>query len=87
MFVLVFAVPALLVVVLGYVVGHALWAWIGGGFDAAFGTSLASAAEAAGWVTGLLALAGIVRLAVVVRRRRASDGGARRRPPWDDGPA
>jgi hypothetical protein len=86
-FVLLFAVPALLVVVVGYVVGHALWAWIGGMVDAGLGTSVASAAEAAGWGTGLLALAGTVRLAVVLRRRRASDGGARRRPPWDDGPA
>ena len=75
MFVLVLAVPALLVVVLGYVVGHGLWAWIGGAVDAAAGTSLASGAEAAGWGTGLLTLALTVRVAVVsVRRRRASDG-------------
>ena len=87
MFVLLFAVPALLVVVVGYVVGHALWAWLGGMVDAGLGSSVASAAEAAGWVTGLLALAGTVRLAVVLRRRRSSGGGARRRPPWDDGPA
>ena len=87
MFVLLFAAPALLVVVVGYVVGHALWAWIGGMVDAGLGTSVASAAEAAGWVTGLLALVGAVRLAVVVRRRRASGGGARRRPPRDGGPA
>ena len=66
MFVLLFAVPAMLVVVVGYVVGHALWAWIGGTVDAGLGTSVASAAEAAGWVTGLLALAGTVRLAVVL---------------------
>jgi hypothetical protein len=75
-FVLLLAVPALLVVVVGYVIGHGLWAWIGGMVDAGLGTSVASAAEAAGWTTGLLALAGTVRLAVVVRRRRASDGGA-----------
>jgi hypothetical protein len=85
-FVLLFAVPALLVVVVGYVVGHGLWAWIGGMVDAGFGTSVASAAEAAGWGTGLLTLAATVRLAVLVRRRRASGGGGRRRPPWAGGP-
>ena len=87
MFVLVLAVPALLVVVLGYVIGHGLWSWIGGIIDAGLGTSLVSAAEAAGWVTGLLTLVGAVRLAVVLRRRRASDGGGRRRRPSDGGPA
>ncbi|MGK5173615.1 hypothetical protein [Geodermatophilus sp. CPCC 205761] len=45
MFVLVVAVPALLVVVLGYTVGHALWSAVGG-----------PAPELAGWVTGLLLL-------------------------------
>ena len=86
MFVLVLAVPALLVVLLGYVVGHGLWAWFAGSADSALGTSLAPWAEAAGWVTGLLALAAAVRLAVrSVRRRRASGGGGRTRPPWDAG--
>ena len=76
MFVLLLAVPALLVVVLGYVVGHALWAWIGGAVDGAAGTSLASWAEAAGWGTGLLTLALAVRVAVgILRRRRAPGGG------------
>jgi len=84
-FVLVFAVPALLVVVLGYVVGYGLWSWIGGLVDAGAGTSIASAAEAAGWVTGLLALAGTVWLAVVLSRRRASGDGGRRLPPWGGG--
>jgi hypothetical protein len=51
-FLLVFAVPALLVVVAGYAVGHAL-----------------TGAEWAGWVTGALALAVAVRVAVVARRR------------------
>jgi hypothetical protein len=46
MFVLVLAVPALLVVVLGYVVGHGLW-------SAAVG---AAGAEPAGWLTGLAML-------------------------------
>jgi hypothetical protein len=86
-FVLVLAVPALLVVLLGYVVGYGLWAWIWGSIDAAAGTSLASWAEAAGWGTGLLTLAVSVRLAVgLLRRRRASGGGGRRPPPWDAGP-
>ena len=57
---LVLAVPALLVVVLGYVVGHALWSGIVG--DAG--------AEPAGWITGLVLLAVVVRLAVVAWRRR-----------------
>ena len=45
MFVLVVAVPALLVVVLGYAVGHALWTAAGG-----------PGPELVGWVTGLLLL-------------------------------
>jgi MYXO-CTERM domain-containing protein len=69
-FVLVLAVPALLVVVLGYVVGHAVWAWLTGLMDPALGTSLASAAEPAGWITGVLLLALVVRVLVVRRRRR-----------------
>jgi hypothetical protein len=58
-FVLVLAVPALLVVVLGYVIGHGLWSWIGG----------PSGAEPAGWVTGLVLLAVVVRLAWRLRAR------------------
>jgi hypothetical protein len=71
MFVLVFAVPALLVVVLGYVIGHGLWAWIGGMIDAGFGTSIAGGAEVAGWTTGALLLTGVVWCLLVIRRRRA----------------
>jgi hypothetical protein len=85
-FVLLIAVPALLVVV-GYVLGHGLWTWLGGLADDAFGTSVEGGAEAVGWVTGLLALAGAVRLGVGLRRRRANGGGARRPRPWDGGPA
>ena len=70
MFVLVLAVPALLVVVVGYVVGHGLWRWIGGAVDAALGTSTAAGAEPAGWLTGALLLAGTVRCLLVARRRR-----------------
>jgi hypothetical protein len=68
-FVLVVAVPALLVVVLGYVVGHGLWTWIAGAVDAVAGTSLVSGAEAAGWITGLLGLALAVRWALAWRRQ------------------
>jgi hypothetical protein len=68
-FVLVVAVPALLVVVLGYVLGYGLWAWIAGMVDTAFGTSLVAGAEAAGWITGVLGLAGAVRCALLRRRR------------------
>jgi membrane associated rhomboid family serine protease len=76
-FVLVLAVPALLVVILGYVVGFRLWSWIGGLVDSATGTSLAPRAEVAGWVTGLLLLLGLTCTAVVRRRRRpAPDGRA-----------
>lgn len=66
-----FAVPALLVVVLGYVVGHGLWSWLGGMMDAGFGTSIAGHAEIAGWTTGALLLASTVWVLLVVRRRRA----------------
>jgi membrane associated rhomboid family serine protease len=69
-FVLVLAVPALLVVVLGYVVGYGLWSWLGGLVDSAAGTSLAPHAEVAGWVAGLLLLVVLVRVALVRWRRR-----------------
>ena len=76
MFLTVLAVPAFLLVVGGYVVGHALWSWFGGLVDAAAGTSLASGAEAAGWVTGVLWLAvalGVGRWRWRRRARRAAD--------------
>jgi hypothetical protein len=58
-FVLVLAVPALLVVVAGYAVGHALWAAIVG----------RAGAEGAGWVTGAVALALAVRIGLSALRR------------------
>jgi hypothetical protein len=58
--VLVLAVPALLVVVLGYAVGFTVAGW--------FGASPALG-EALGWATGLLLLAAVV-VAVVRWRRR-----------------
>jgi hypothetical protein len=67
-FVLLVAVPALLVVVVGYVVGHGLWSCLAGTADAAFGTSLSPGAEPAGWITGLLGLAAAVRWLLVRRR-------------------
>jgi hypothetical protein len=60
-FVLVLAVPALLVVVLGYVLGHGLWTLVAD--DAG--------AEPAGWLTGGVALVVAARCAVVrIRRHR-----------------
>jgi hypothetical protein len=64
-FVFVFAVPALLVVVVGYVVGYGIWAALVGD----------PGAEPAGWVTGLVLLAALVRMAVVLRRRRTRRSG------------
>jgi membrane associated rhomboid family serine protease len=69
-FVLVLAVPALLVVILGYVVGYGLWSWLGGLVDSATGSTLAAQAEVAGWVTGVLLLVCVVCAALVRRRRR-----------------
>jgi hypothetical protein len=63
-------VPALLVVVLGYVIGHAVWTMFGGWLDATFGTSISGGAEIAGWTTGALLLAGTVWLLLRLRRRR-----------------
>ena len=59
MFVLVLAVPAMLVVVAGYAVGHGVWSAVAG----------SGGAEAAGWATGALALALAVRVGVLVYRR------------------
>ena len=75
MFFLVLAVPALLVVLLGYVVGYALWGWLAGLVDSAAGTSLAPGAEIAGWVTGILLLVALVRMTIVRRRRGRLRGG------------
>jgi hypothetical protein len=61
-FVLVVAVPALLVVVAGYALGYGLWAAIAG----------SAGAEPAGWVTGGLALPLAVRSVVRLTRRRRS---------------
>ncbi len=70
MFVFAVATPALLVVVLGYVVGYAAGAWVTG----LLGTSSPVVAERIGWTTGLLLLAVVVRLALLMWRRRRRDG-------------
>ena len=77
MFVLLFAVPALLVVTVGYVVGYGVWTWLGGLIDPVAGTSLGSGAEAAGWITGVLLLVAVVRAAIRHRRRAAARHGRR----------
>jgi hypothetical protein len=58
--VLVFLVPALLVVVLGYVVGYAVWDAVGA----------PGSPEPAGWLTGLALLAAVTWAALRWRRRR-----------------
>ncbi|MGY1642840.1 hypothetical protein ACI782_17175 [Geodermatophilus sp. SYSU D00703] len=60
MSVFVVAVPALLVVVLGYVVGHAVWE----------ATGLGGNPEVAGWLTGLALLAVVTWTLVAWRRRK-----------------
>ena len=70
MFVLVFAVPALLVVVAGYAVGYAL-------VDQAYrltGAEPARVPELAGWATGLVLLAVVLWLLLAQRRRRSRNG-------------
>ncbi|MGY2083693.1 hypothetical protein [Blastococcus sp. SYSU DS0539] len=67
MFVFAAAVPALLVVVLGYVAGHAVAAWIFG----VLGVEGRRPPEVAGWLTGLVLLAVVVRLLANRWRRRS----------------
>lgn len=68
--VLVFAVPALLVVVLGYAVGYAVAGWL---------SAPPAVAEAVGWTAGLVLLAAVVVAGVGWRRRlrRRSAGDTR----------
>ncbi len=67
MFVFAVVTPALLVVVLGYVAGYGLGAWV----TDLLGTSSPVVAERVGWATGLLLLAVVVRVVLLLRRRRA----------------
>ncbi|WP_269159018.1 hypothetical protein [Modestobacter sp. VKM Ac-2984] len=70
MFVFAAAVPALMVVVLGYVVGYALTEWASGLLDSAFGAPLdPGVPEVVGWLTGLVLLGVVVRVLVDRRRR------------------
>ena len=59
--VFVFLVPALLVVVLGYVVGYTVWE----------ATGLGGNPEVAGWLTGLVLLLGVTWLALRWLQRRS----------------
>ena len=61
MFVFALAVPALLVVLVGYVAGYELWSAVAGG----------AGAETAGWVTGTALLLAVVAGAVRWQRRRS----------------
>ena len=70
MFVLAVAVPALLVVVVGYVAGFAVTAWICG----VLGAEVTRAPEVVGWTTGLVLL-GVVSRLLLARRRRRPEGG------------
>ena len=55
------AVPALLVVLVGYAAGYEIWSAVAG----------RTGAEPAGWVTGVLLLAAVGVAAVRWRRRRS----------------
>ena len=66
MFVFAVAAPALLVVVLGYVLGYAVAEGLAGSADVS---------EPAGWTTGLLMLLVVVRVALRTWRRRGGRGG------------
>jgi hypothetical protein len=72
--VFVFAVPVLLVVVLGYAVGYAMWE----------ATGLGGNPEVVGWLTGLLLLAAVAWL-LFSRRARLRRALRRARARGDDG--
>jgi biotin transporter BioY len=71
MFVFAAAVPALLVVLVGYVAGFAVADWICG----LLGNESTRAPEVAGWTTGLLLLGVVVRQLLGWWRRRRRGGG------------
>ena len=63
---LVFAVPGLLLVVVGYAVGYVVVEWL---IDVTGARLPASAPEVGGWITGVLLMAGVTAGAVVRWRR------------------
>lgn len=67
----VLAVPGLLVVVAGYVVGFAVVDWVYG----LLGARPGGVPEVAGWVTGLLLLAVVLKVVLGRLRRRGGDRG------------
>ena len=69
MFVFAAAVPALLVVLVGYVAGYAVAQWVCG----LVGADATRTPEVAGWTTGLVLLAVLVWL-LVDRWRRGGEG-------------
>ena len=71
MFVFAAAVPALLVVVVGYVVGFAVTEWLCG----LLGAEVTRAPEVVGWLTGMVLLCAVTSLlAARWRRRRRQTG-------------
>jgi hypothetical protein len=69
-FVFAAAVPALLVVLFGYVLGYVLTEWVSGLLDSAFGAPLGPGVpEVVGWLAGLVLLGVVVRVLVSRRRR------------------
>ncbi len=65
-------VPALAVVVVGYLVGYGLTVLVSRGLDAAFDAPLGPGVpEVVGWLLGLALLIGLVRWLLRRRRRRA----------------
>ena len=75
MFVFAAAVPALLVVLVGYVAGYAVAQWV----CDLLGVDATRTPEVAGWTTGLVLLAVVVWL-LVSRWRRRREGGNHRDP-------
>jgi hypothetical protein len=67
----VLAVPGLLVVVAGYVVGFAVTDWVYG----LLGARPGGTPEVVGWLTGLLLLAVVLRLLLGHLRRRGRGSG------------
>jgi hypothetical protein len=69
-FVFAAAVPALLVVLVGYVAGFEVARWL----CDLVGAEPGRVPEVAGWTTGLVLLAVVVRVLVALWRRRGAEG-------------